>query len=275
MTIIEEGSLCLVGAGKMGSALLAGWLKAGEGARAPIVVIDPGAAPEIEGLAGAGEIILNPDLANLEASPPSVCILAVKPQVMDEAVKPFEFLRESSTLIVSIAAGRSILSFEKVFGPEASIVRAVPNTPAAIGKGISVACANGNVSQGARERATGLLKSVGEVVWIDDEDKMDAVTAVSGSGPAYVFLLIEALAAAGVAQGLDKDLAMRLAVATVEGAGALALRSDVSAEELRHNVTSPGGTTAAALAVLMGEGGLTDLMAEAVAAATARSKELG
>jgi pyrroline-5-carboxylate reductase len=275
MTKIEDGALCLVGAGKMGSALLAGWIKAGEAKKTPIVVIDPNINPEIESLAKSGIVLVNPELDDLEEVRFEVCVLAVKPQVMDEAMKSVQFLRGKGTAILSIAAGRTIGSFESYFGSEVPIVRTMPNTPASIGRGISVACANSSVSPEVQARVTDLLQSVGQVAWIDDEEALDAVTGVSGSGPAYVFLLIECLALAGARQGLDADLSMQLARATVEGAGALAALSDETPNQLRKNVTSPKGTTEAALKVLMGDGGLEELMAKAVAAATARSKELG
>ena len=177
-------------------------------------------------------------------------------------------------MFLSIAAGTKIALFEAALGAEAAVVRSMPNTPAAVARGITVACANGRVGADQIALCTRLLEAVGEVAWIDDEGLMDAVTGVSGSGPAYVFLMIESLAAAGVAAGLAPELAQKLARATVTGAGELAHRSSEAAEILRRNVTSPGGTTAAALAVLMAEDGLEALMTRAVAAATDRSREL-
>jgi pyrroline-5-carboxylate reductase len=192
---------------------------------------------------------------------------------MDAAVPAYRRLANDGTLFVSIAAGKTIGFFEKHLGPVA-VIRAMPNTPAQVGRGISVACANGKVKADQRALAERLLSSVGEVGWVDDEELIDAVTAVSGSGPAYVFLLAECLAAAGEAVGLPKDLAMRLARATVSGAGELLHQSKESAEKLRQNVTSPGGTTLAALNVLMADDGLRPLMIKAVQAAARRSREL-
>ena len=180
----------------------------------------------------------------------------------------------AGTVFLSIAAGKTIGFFEGHLGREAAIVRAMPNTPAAIGRGISVLCANARASQAQRETCGALMQAAGEVAWVEEEALLDPVTAVSGSGPAYVFLLVEALAAAGVSAGLPEDLAMRLAGETVSGAGELLRRSGESAATLRHNVTSPGGTTQAALEVLMAEDGLQALMTRAVAAATRRSEEL-
>ena len=263
--------IVLVGGGKMGSALLAGWLK---GAVKPENVVavepDPGAAGR---LAALGATVVD-SAAKLPSSlDVGVLVLAVKPQIMDSVLPHYRAIAASGALVLSIAAGRTIASFERGLGPSA-IVRAMPNTPAAIGRGITVACANGAVSGVMRSKATKLLGAVGAVDWVEDEALMDAVTAVSGSGPAYVFLMIETLAAAGVDAGLSSALAARLALFTVAGAGALALESGQNPAELRKNVTSPGGTTQAALDVLMAGDGLAPLMARAVAAATRRSREL-
>jgi len=263
--------IVLVGGGKMGSALLAGWLK---GAVKPedVIVVEPepGSAAR---LAALGATVID-SAAKL---PPSldvgVLVLAVKPQIMDSVLPHYRAIAASGALVLSIAAGRTIASFERRLGP-CALVRAMPNTPAAIGRGITVACANGAVSGAMRSKATKLLGAVGAVDWIEDEALMDAVTAVSGSGPAYVFLMIETLAAAGVEAGLSSALATRLALFTVAGAGALALESGQNPAELRRNVTSPGGTTQAALDVLMAGDGLAPLMTRAVAAATRRSREL-
>jgi len=266
-----DGRLVLVGAGKMGGAMLAGWLERGIRADA-VAVVEPQPSPELTELAASSGFALNPDLAAMDDA--SVVVLAVKPQAMDAALTGVVGLGRSKPVVLSIAAGRTIASFEAAFGAGAAIVRAMPNTPAAIGRGITVACANAVVSKGQKALATGLLEAVGEVAWIDDEGLIDAVTALSGGGPAYVFLLAECMAAAGVAAGLPEDLAMRLARATVSGAGELMHRSSEEAATLRKNVTSPGGTTAEALKVLMAKGGLPDLMVEAIAAATRRSKDL-
>lgn len=272
-----SGTLLLVGAGKMGGALLKGWLAGGISGR-DVSVLDPAPPAEICGMLEAEGIntIARPDAA---AAAPQVIVMAVKPQVMDDVFPAVAALAGPATLVVSIAAGRSIAGFEKHLPAGSAVVRAMPNTPAAIARGITVCCGNAHVSGRQRDLCAGLLGAVGEVAWVADENLIDAVTAVSGSGPAYVFLLAECLADAGVAAGLDPALAMRLARATVSGAGELMHLSDEEAAVLRHNVTSPGGTTAAALAVLMAEGGaggcnLKNLMNKAVAAASQRSRQL-
>ncbi|MBL4769213.1 MAG: pyrroline-5-carboxylate reductase, partial [Rhodobacteraceae bacterium] len=208
-------------------------------------------------------------------SDPAIVLIAVKPQMMGEALPTLVALGGGGTLFVSVAAGTSIASFEKVFGAGTPIVRAMPNTPAAIGRGITALIGNTAATEADIALAEGLLAAVGQTVLLDDESQIDAVTGVSGSGPAYVFHLIETLAAAGAAQGLPADLAMRLAKATVAGAGALAEAAEEDPAQLRVNVTSPNGTTQAALEVLMDdEAGFPKLLNRAVAAATNRSKEL-
>jgi len=261
----------LVGGGKMGSALLAGWLK-GAVKPAEVAVVEPEPQSAAR-LAGLGATVVSEPAALPPDFQTGVLVLAVKPQVMDSVLPHYRGIANGGALVLSIAAGRTIGSFERGLGP-AAIVRAMPNTPAAIGRGITVACANGAVTPAMRTRASKLLAAVGAVDWVEDEALIDAVTAVSGSGPAYVFLLIETLAAAGVEAGLSTTLAARLALFTVAGAGALALESGTPPDELRRNVTSPGGTTQAALEVLMAQDGLAPLMARAVAAATRRSREL-
>jgi pyrroline-5-carboxylate reductase len=262
------GAILLVGCGKMGGALLQGWLARGVKA-SDVRVIEPYPA------AAAEAAKLGVSVPGLDADfKPEVIVLAVKPQTMDQATQPLAHLAAPGTVVLSIAAGKTIAGFEARFGAGAAIVRAMPNTPAAVGRGITVACANGRTGAAQRSRCQDLLSAVGEVAWVDDEAQMDAVTAVSGSGPAYVFLLIECLAEAAVAAGLAPDLAMRLARATVCGSGELAYRANESAAQLRQNVTSPGGTTKAALDVLMAPDGLAPLMTKAVAAAARRSREL-
>jgi pyrroline-5-carboxylate reductase len=261
------GDLVLVGAGNMGAAMLRGWLALGlDPARAAI--IEPSPSKEIAALAG---LRINPETTALKAA---AIVIAVKPQVANAVVPTLAPLIGPSTLIISIMAGRKLSSLQQSLTTPCAIVRAMPNTPAAVGRGITVAVANDKVTPQQRDLADRLLKAIGLVEWVLDESLIDAVTAVSGSGPAYVFLLAESLARAGAAAGLPSDLAERLARATVEGAGELLHRSPLDAATLRANVTSPGGTTAAALAVLMGENGLDRLMQEAVAAATKRSREL-
>lgn len=262
------GTIALAGAGKMGGAMLSGWLAQGLDA-ARVVVIEPAPSPEISALAKQG-VRLNPSAKDAGAI--TALVIAVKPQSFREAgasLKPFS---ASSTLVVSIMAGTTIASLEEVCG--GNVVRAMPNTPASIGRGITVAVAAKKVSAAQRATADALLRAIGSVEWVEDEGLMDAVTAVSGSGPAYVFLLAEELARAGVAAGLPAELATKLARETVAGSGELLHRSDIASATLRQNVTSPGGTTAAALEVLMGADGLQQLMTRAVAAATRRSKEL-
>lgn len=266
---ISGRGLVLLGCGKMGTALLEGWLARGlrpEG----VTVLEPAPAARLEALVGQG-LRLNADLP----SAPAVAVLAVKPQMMGEALPRLAALGNGATLFLSIAAGTPIRSLEATLGARTPIVRAMPNTPAAVGRGITALIGNTHAGAGALDLADTLMQAVGRTVRLGDEAQMDAVTAVSGSGPAYVFLLIEALAAAGEAEGLDRALALELARATVAGAGALADSTETPPAQLRVDVTSPGGTTAAALAILMGEGeGLTGLMRRAVAAAAVRSREL-
>jgi len=266
MDRINTRGLVLLGCGKMGSALLAGWLARGI-SPGSVWVIDPKPSDWLLAQGVRVNQGLPPD--------PAVALIAVKPQMMGAALPGLAALG-TGTLFVSIAAGITLAAFGAALGVEKRIIRAMPNTPAAVGRGISAIIGNDRADEGDLALADDLLCAVGQVVHLPDEGLMDAVTAVSGSGPAYVFHMIEALAAAGVAQGLPDDLAMQLARATICGSGELARQSDESAAQLRINVTSPGGTTAAALDVLMNEAtGLPPLMARAVAAATARGRELG
>ena len=265
---IARRGILLLGCGRMGSALVDGWLSRGLPPGA-VAVLDPAPSPDLEALARDGlRLNREPDAA------PAVCLLAVKPQVMDAALPRVAGFGGGATLFVSIAAGIPLARLAEALGPSTPIVRAMPNTPAAIGRGITALIGNADVTETHLALAEDLLAAVGETVRLPDESLMDAVTAVSGSGPAYAFLLVEALAAAGEAEGLPRDLALRLARATVAGAGALASESGEDPATLRKNVTSPGGTTAAALAVLMAEDGLPTLLRRAVAAAAARSREL-
>ncbi len=266
------GALLLVGCGKMGGAMLDGWLAAGTASR--VVVVEPaGGLPE--GVRGNPAVSAADGPGDLpDGFIPDVVVLAVKPQVMDAVVPAYRGLVRPGTVFLSIAAGKTIGCLEGHLGAGAAVVRAMPNTPAAIGRGMTVAVANAAVSAPQRALCDALLGAVGEVAWVEDEALIDPVTAVSGSGPAYVFLLVEALAKAGVASGLPADLALRLARATVSGAGELLRQSTAPAADLRKAVTSPGGTTQAALEVLMGEAGLQPLLDAAVAAATRRSREL-
>jgi pyrroline-5-carboxylate reductase len=264
-----RGTLVLVGAGKMGSAMLDGWLARGLDPK-KIIVIEPQPVKAVKALARRG-VKLNP---KDKVGVASAIVIAVKPQSAPEAVPPLARYIDKTTLVLSIMAGRTIGFLEKSLPTGTAIVRAMPNTPAAIGRGISVAVTNARISMRQRKQASDLLAAIGKVEWVGDETLMDAVTALSGSGPAYIFLLAECMARAGVAAGLPKELATRLARETVAGSAELLHRSDLDAATLRQNVTSPGGTTAAALEVLMGPGGFDQLLTQAIAAATRRSRDL-
>jgi pyrroline-5-carboxylate reductase len=262
-------SLLLVGAGRMGGAMLRGWLDLGLPAKA-IHVIDPSLPPDMAALCADRGVVLGP----FEA-PPGVAVLAIKPQMLDVAAPGLAPMLGPQTLILSILAGKTLADLQARFPHVPAAVRAMPNLPAAIGQGVIGAVASSAVTAAARETAHALLAAVGGVEWLDDEGLIDAVTAVSGSGPAYVFLLAECLAEAGTAAGLPPVIAARLARKTVEGAGALlATDGGKAASDLRVAVTSPGGTTAAALDVLMAEDGLQRLLTKAVAAAKARAAAL-
>jgi pyrroline-5-carboxylate reductase len=255
----------------MGGALLEGWLRSGVDAQG-IIVLDPSPPEETKSLLARHAIRHNPDISSIDDA--EVVLLAVKPQVMDEVLPKVEGLRTSRPLIISVIAGKRIASLERHFGADAAVVRTIPNTPAAIGRGITTMTANRNVSEAQTRLAAELLEAVGEVVQVEDEDLIDAATAVAGSGPAYVFYFTECLAKAGLEVGLPAELAVRLARATVAGAGELMRASGLPAGTLRQNVTSPKGTTYAALQILMGEEGLEPLMIEAVDAAYRRAREL-
>ena len=265
------GTLVLVGAGKMGGAMLEGWLKSGcDPAR--IVAFDPAPPAEVKSTLEAKGVRLNPRISDITDA--EVIIVAVKPQVMEDVLPGIVPLKASKPLILSVAAGKTIASYERHFGADAAVIRTIPNTPAAVGRGITAMASNPNVSADQMQLARQLLSAVGEVVTVDDEAMIDAVTAVSGSGPAYVFYLTECLAAAGEKAGLPAGLAMQLARATVAGSGELMRQSGIAAATLRQNVTSPKGTTYAALQVLMAEDGMQRLFDKAIDAATRRSREL-
>lgn len=266
-----NGRILLVGGGKMGGALLAGWLGRGIG-RDQVVTIEPGpAARELKKAHGV-RVHATSDAIDPEFRP-DVVVFAVKPQSVDDAASAYARYAGTSVFL-SIAAGKTIAGYRLHLGPRAAIVRAMPNMPAAIGRGISVCCAGPGVNAGQRDICGELMAAVGEVAWVEDEALLDPVTALSGSGPAYVFLLAEAMSAAGIKAGLAPDLAEHLARATVAGSGELLRQSPEAAAVLRKNVTSPGGTTQAALDVLMAKGGLQELFDRAIAAATKRAKEL-
>jgi pyrroline-5-carboxylate reductase len=262
-------SIVLVGAGKMGGALLEGWIGLGVDP-ARVTVVEPQPSPQVAALAERG-LRLNPAASS---APADAVVIAVKPQTAPEALAGIRGLVPPGAVVISIMAGRTLGFLADALPEATALVRAMPNTPAAIGRGITVAVPNARVTPAQRDLADRLLGATGAVEWIGDEGLMDAVTAVSGSGPAYVFLLAESLARAGEKAGLPAALAANLARATVAGAGELLHRSALDAATLRHNVTSPGGTTAAALDVLTGADGLDPVMERAVAAATRRSRAL-
>ena len=259
----------LVGCGKMGGALLTGWLAAGSAGRIDVV------EPSADQVPDHPAVFRYDRIEDVPAdTPPDIVVFAIKPQIADSVVPPYARFTGPDTVFLSVAAGRTIAYFRDRLGPDAAIIRVMPNTPAAIGKGISVLVATDNVGQPQRDLAGRLMAAAGAVEWIDDEGLIDAVTALSGSGPAYVFLLIETMAEAGRSVGLPADLAMRLARQTVIGSAALAGRSDEPAATLRQNVTSPGGTTQAALEVLMAPDGMQPLFNRALAAAERRGRDL-
>jgi len=262
-----RGGILLVGCGKMGGALLAGWKK--RRLAQSLAVVEPAPIQVPQGV----KHYTSPDRLP-KSFAPSAIVLAVKPQALADVLPSYRRFATGGGVFLSIAAGKTLRFFARELGAATPVVRAMPNTPAAIGRGIAVACANALVSAQQRTLCDKLLGAVGEVAWIEDEALLDPVTALSGSGPAYVFLVIEYLAAAGVAAGLPDALAMTLARATVAGAGELARLAPEDASQLRRNVTSPGGTTEAALKVLMAEDGLAPLLRRAIAAATERSRQL-
>lgn len=263
-------SVTLVGGGKMGLALLQGWAARGlEGEG--VAILEPSPSPELTALAKERGFRINPQ----QRAAPQALVLAIKPQVLDSVAPSIVGEAVASALVISILAGKRIADLAARLPQASAIVRAMPNTPAAIGRGVTGAFASPAVDAAQRAVAHALLASVGEVEWVESEALIDAVTAVSGSGPAYVFYFVESLTRAGVEAGLPEAAAARLARATVEGAGELLRRSpEISPATLRENVTSPGGTTAAALQTLMAEDGLTPLLARAVRAAKRRAEEL-
>ena len=271
MSIKLVGTLVLVGAGKMGGAMLEGWLKSGADPK-KIVALDPFVSDEMKALLSRHGVSLNPAVSSIRDA--EVVLIALKPQMMEEALPSLGGLGASKPLILSVAAGKTIASFERHFGKAAAIIRTIPNTPAAIGRGITAMFANPNVTAKQVQLAADLLSAIGEVVTVEREELIDCVTAVSGSGPAYVFYMTECLAAAAEKIGLPPALAVQLARATVAGSGELMRVTGTPAATLRQNVTSPKGTTYAALQVLMAEDGLQPLFEKAVKAAADRSREL-
>jgi pyrroline-5-carboxylate reductase len=264
--------LLLVGGGKMGGAMLAGWLARGL-APERVLVVEPGPAAGELASRHRVKVVAAPEAVDGSFRPDTV-IFAVKPQMMDGAAPHYARFASGATAFLSIAAGKTIGYFRRRLGERAAIVRAMPNTPAAVGRGMSVCVAGPGVSEEQRRNCGALLEAVGEVAWVEEEGLLDAVTAVSGGGPAYVFLLVECLAEAGVKAGLPAELAMRIARATVAGSGELLRQSAEPPSTLRQNVTSPAGTTLEALKLLMAPEGLQPLFDKAIAAATRRSREL-
>ncbi len=259
--------LLLVGAGRMGGALLKGWLANGRG---PVVVVETLPSPDLRKLRGVTLF------KNVEDAPAKVraCVVALKPQILRTEAARLKPVAQSGALMISIAAGSSIQSMTRAWGRGAHIVRTMPNTPGAVGEGISALYAPENISAKECKLAESLLAALGDTLWVKRETDIDTVTAVSGSGPAYVFLMVEALAVAAEAEGLPRDVAMRLARKTIIGSGALLKADSTSAEQLRRNVTSPHGTTEAALKILMAKNGLEKLIARAVSAARKRARAL-
>ncbi|MEM8750766.1 MAG: pyrroline-5-carboxylate reductase [Pseudomonadota bacterium] len=273
--MVSSPTLCLVGAGNMGGAMLGGWLAAGRDPGA-IMVIDPKPPEPMADMIAEHGVRWVRDAK--DAGRADIVLVAVKPNIIGQVLPTLTPVVDGDTVLVSVAAGIPIERLAEPFGlfdgAPAKVVRSMPNTPAMVQRGITVCVANSGVSDAQREDVTTLLEAIGAVEWVDDEGLIDAVTGVSGSGPAYVFHLVEALAEAGKTAGLPNALAERLALETVSGAGELLRQSDLPPSQLRINVTSPNGTTAAALEVLMGEGGFPELLEKAVAAATNRSREL-
>ena len=263
-------SILLIGAGRMGSALLKGWLKSGAKS---IQVVEPKPSLELRKLAKAKKISLFAAPSQVKGKP-SVCVVAIKPQVLKGEAAALAGFAAGGSLMLSIAAGTSVEALSKAWGKKARIIRAMPNTPGAIGAGITGLYAARGVTQADRKRAVALLSALGQTEWVVKEELIDSVTAVSGSGPAYLFLMAEALTEAGIAEGLPRAQAEKFARATVAGAGALLAADKSPASALREAVTSPGGTTAAALSVLMADDGLVALMKRAVRAARQRAEEL-
>jgi pyrroline-5-carboxylate reductase len=265
---VSRQPILLIGAGKMGTALIKGWLARGIG---PVVAVEPKPLPALRKLK---DLSFVPALEDLPARRFRACVVAIKPQVLKSEAPRFKAIAAAGTPMISIAAGTRLAFLAKAWGKDAHILRAMPNTPGSIGRGITALYSGANATVADKKLAQALLAALGEVVMVEREGLIDAVTAISGSGPAYVFALVEALAEAGVKQGLAADVALRLARATVCGAGALLDADSRSPQELRRDVTSPGGTTEAALKVLLGKDGLVPLMKRTAAAARKRAKEL-
>jgi pyrroline-5-carboxylate reductase len=271
MPNVAPTSLVLFGAGKMGAAMLEGWIAVGMNTAAT-TILDPHASSDVQALCGKRQIPLNPPLRDV--APPKVIVLAIKPQMLEAAAPAINRLVEPETLVVSILAGKTIADIKRKIPAARAVVRAMPNLAASVRRSATAAVATAETSDFQKKLAHQILASIGTVEWLPGEDLIDAVTAVSGSGPAYFFLLAECLAHAGTTAGLPQELSAHLARATLVGAGELVAQTELPPGKLRHDVTSPGGTTAAALEILMAEQGLADLMQKAVAAAKRRAGEL-
>ena len=263
-------SVVLVGAGNMGGAMLKGWVQNGMEPE-KITVLDPGVSDQVKSTLLKSKIWHAETPAGVSA--PDVLVLAIKPQMMAQVLPTLSALVSEHTVVVSVAAGTTLSTITDALGDIAAI-RVMPNTPSLVLRGMSVGCANAKTSDEQRSYVNDLMSAIGMVEWVEDEKLIDAVTAVSGSGPAYVFHLAECMAEAGIKAGLPDELAMTLAVQTISGAGELLRLSDDAPATLRKNVTSPNGTTAAALDVLMGENAMQELLAKAIMAAKKRSEEL-
>jgi pyrroline-5-carboxylate reductase len=263
--------IALIGAGRMGQALLAGWAQRGI---APLLAVEPSPSKQLKRFAKKHQVALFARADSIASVRAAACVVALKPQVLKSEAAQLRAIADSGAVMISIAAGTNMATLKKAWGAKVRIVRAMPNTPGAIGRGITALYAARGV--GARDKALAgrLLSALGQTLWVTHESDIDVATAVSGSGPAYVFLLVEALAEAAQAEGLPRAMAQMLARATVAGSGALLDTDPARAEILRRNVTSPGGTTEAALRVLLAKNGLSPLLRRAVGAARRRAREL-
>ena len=268
---MKGAPLLLIGAGRMGGALLKGWIA---GKAGPIIVVEPKPSAALKSLARKKAITLAATLAVAKPQRFSVCVVALKPQILKNEAPLLAQVARDGALMISVAAGTHTDLLFQAWGKRARIIRAMPNTPGAIGRGITGLYAAPGTTAADKRKAVQLLSALGETIWVGKEDLIDSVTALSGSGPAYLFLMAEAMTAAGIAEGLPPEQAEKLARATVAGAGALLAADKSSASQLREAVTSPGGTTAAALSVLMAKDGLSDLMLRAIHAARKRAEEL-
>ncbi|WP_020591108.1 pyrroline-5-carboxylate reductase [Kiloniella laminariae] len=272
--MLIDGPLLLIGCGKMGGALLQGWLDRGLPGSS-VTVVDPSARASYMGVYRDQGVVTLETLAEVPKDfSPVLVMFAVKPQMIDSTIGEYRRFVRSETVFLSVVAGKKISFFEEKLGKGVAVIRTMPNTPAAVSRGMTVLFANQNVDENQQAACGELMAAVGEIAWLDQEEHIDAVTGVSGSGPAYIFFMAECLAQAGIDAGLPEALARKLADTTVSGAGELIHQSKESPSQLRINVTSPNGTTQAALEVLMSEDGLQPLVTKAVAAATSRSREL-